>query len=116
MSPAPPPFKQLKVASEFGSPSWPALDDGETDKLVAQSSVVDSEDLLLPSLFAVLGILVSGSLLPPSRLLASELIRPFAAVSIYERRDFKLEVGASISCAANGTQVSHQLHTCSEQS
>ncbi|KZP25080.1 hypothetical protein FIBSPDRAFT_856478 [Athelia psychrophila] len=28
-----------------------------------------------------------------------------AVVSIYERRDFKLEVGASISCAANGGQV-----------
>ncbi|KAM0786826.1 hypothetical protein ACM66B_002255 [Microbotryomycetes sp. NB124-2] len=29
-------------------------------------------------------------------------------VSIYERRDFKLEVGASISCAANGTQWLHE--------
>jgi len=25
-------------------------------------------------------------------------------VNIYERRDFKVEVGASISCAANGTR------------
>jgi salicylate hydroxylase len=25
-------------------------------------------------------------------------------VEIYERRDFNVEVGASISCAANGTQ------------
>lgn len=32
-------------------------------------------------------------------------MRPNAhAVEIYERRDFNVEVGASISCAANGTQ------------
>lgn len=32
-------------------------------------------------------------------------LTPLTPVSIYERRDFKVEVGASISCAANGGKV-----------
>ncbi|ORY88242.1 hypothetical protein BCR35DRAFT_301762 [Leucosporidium creatinivorum] len=60
MSPAPPPFKQLKVAIVGGG---------------------------LGGLSAAVALRRAGHL-----------------VSIYERRDFKLEVGASISCAANGTQ------------
>lgn len=80
-----------------------------------QSSVVDSEDSLLLSPFVVLAISVSCPRPLPSlpRLGADPSFRSLA-VSIYERRDFKLEVGASISCAANGTQVCLNISCCRE--